>query len=85
MTALIDTIEDAVQAASLDRADGVVPCAPVVEAIETYCKIDDDGIIETITARAYLDAERIYGSDWHAYSGHVAELVCDGLRRFAFA
>lgn len=85
MTALIDTIEDAFREAASTRSGEVVQCGPVVEAIERYCKVADDerGALEGIVDDAYLAASRVYGNDWHAYSGHVAELVCDGLRRYA--
>lgn len=84
MTSLIDSIEDAFREAALDRDGDVVQCGPVVEAIEVYCKTSDDmrGSIEGVVDDAYLAARRLYANDWHAYSGHVAELVCDGLRRF---
>lgn len=85
MTSLIDTIEDAVREAALDRSGDVVQCAPVVEAIEVYVKTSEDthGTLESIVDCAYLDARHIYGNDWYAYHGHIAELVCDGLRRYA--
>lgn len=82
MTSLIDVIEDAVREAALERDGLVVQCTPVVEAIEQYAKLsDDDGELEGVVDDAYLAAQRIYGgNEWFAYTGHVAELVCDGLR-----
>jgi hypothetical protein len=84
MPCLIDTIEDAFREAALDRDGDVVQTTPVVEAIERYAKTSDDmrGSIEGVVDDAYLAARRLYANDWHAYTGHVAELICDGLRRF---
>jgi hypothetical protein len=86
MTCLIDAIEDAFQDAAQRSEGEVVECAPVVQIIERYCKLDrdDDGTLEGIVDTAYIDARHAYGNEWRWQSGHVAELVCDGLRRYAW-
>lgn len=83
MTSLIDTIEAAfIRMVETSDSGDSATCTEVVEAIEQYCKVDDDprGSLEAIVLRAYLEAERVWGQDWRERSDDVAARVCEGLR-----
>lgn len=80
MTSLVDTIEAAFRR-TVETSGEVVPCTPVVEAIERYCKLSDDyhGSLEGIVDDAYLATRRVWANDWRWQTGEVAERICDGL------